>query len=102
MKVIHADIMAKTNDRSYDPNADHDLLVRLDTKFEGMAIDIKDLKDGTAQMLAKVQLQVEENSREINNFKSGMRAMRWVLGVQAGAIAFITGLIAWFMSLIRP
>jgi len=38
---------------------DHDMLVRLDTKFDQMILDIKDLKDGIALRMSSVESRVE-------------------------------------------
>ena len=45
-------------------NADHDLLVRLNEKIEGIKIDIKDLKDGTShriEELEKCKVDIKES-----------------------------------------
>lgn len=88
--------------------SDHDLIIRLDTKFDQMAIDIKELKDGTTARLASLeqrvnaiedihnQLHVVDNAKRvetntlwINNFN-----VRWklVVGIASG-IGTIIGLL---------
>jgi hypothetical protein len=38
---------------------DHDLLIRVDTKVDQLSLDIKEIKDGTAQRLAVLESRVE-------------------------------------------
>lgn len=88
---------------------DHDLIIRLDTKFDQMASDIKELKDGTTSRLVELEQRVDtieethdrlhvtetaqtvaENTRWINDFN-----VRWKLIIAlASGISAVVGFIA--------
>jgi len=47
----------KADNIGHSGNRDHDLLVILDTKMEGLKCDIKDLKDGTSRRIETLELE---------------------------------------------
>lgn len=52
-----AKVVADKADVAHSGNCDHDLLVILDTKMEGLKCDIKDLKDGTSRRIETLELE---------------------------------------------
>lgn len=91
-----------------DAMKDHDLLVRLDTRFTDMALDIKDLKDGTAQRLAAAELKIEENRQEIgkaqrriDNWETTVKVLRWSVGIIGTAVTFIIATLTGLLDLFR-
>ena len=108
--------MTKLNNQNA---SDHDLLIKLDTKVDNLALDIKELKDGLTVRMAAIELKVvgydkiiaeadptgtkkkvDELGAEIHDFKTTVGIYRVIAGVIGGFIFFlISQLPAWLRGI---
>jgi hypothetical protein len=76
--------------------ADHDLLIRLETKMDQVIGDVKDLKDGTQRRLDALE-NVKVNREEFSNFvkdhEARVRRIERLGALIAGALAVLQFLI---------
>lgn len=99
---------------------DHDLLIRLESKVDGLVIDIKDLKDGTSQKIAdhEARLKVIELSHEkidpekaieelhlasqwIHDFKLTWKITLGIAGGVGAAISFFIDLLLNSLKILK-
>ena len=57
IKVIAAAAAEALKVQNVKTEGDHDLIIKLDTKMDALSVDIKDLKEGTAERIANLELQ---------------------------------------------
>ena len=69
---------------------DHDLIVELKTKIEGIRDDIKDLKDGTTAKIAEHELRL--NTLETNNTR-----LTVLFSVGSGLVALLVSLLTYHL-----
>lgn len=53
------------NKKNADGNSDHDLIIKLDTKMDGLKEDIKNLNDGTTKQINDHETRIRSNSADI-------------------------------------
>lgn len=87
---------------------DHDSLVRIEEVMKGIALDVRDLKDGTAVRLAEIEMRMKENrtkidanAAEIDRFKTALNVGKWIVGVQTATISFMLASLSGVIDLFR-
>lgn len=87
---------------------DHDTLIRVETKMDGIVSDIKEMKDGTSKTLADHELRIQsiedivqitspletvkdfrKLQLEVRDFKTTANAFRLIAGLVGGAIMYL-------------
>lgn len=86
--------------------SDHDVLVTLNTKFDLLAIDVKDIKDNIVARIAKVETRLdsmdlyhasiplkdyEALAKWVENFRSNLKFLFTVAGL---SLAIVGGLVS--------
>lgn len=94
--------MSKTTDVAPTKQAsDHDLLIVLSTKFDVMASDIKDLKDGTTSQIAINSKRLTEVEKQQDEMRTIVRTLRWLVlaisGVVTLVVATLSGVVDVFI-----
>src|SRR5581483_7111988 len=98
---------------------DHDTLIRLETKFDQMLNDIKEVKDGTAARLSALEIRmadVEKIHNEINpietakkveglalwrsNIEANLRLSMAVSGFFGAIVGFVLAILTVVLNLI--
>lgn len=86
-KKVITDAAATANTKTGN---DHDLLVILNTKMEGLKVDIQDLKDGTSTKINDHEVRL--NALETNNTKITV-----MLGIGIGILTLLVSLLVWHL-----
>lgn len=95
--------------------SDHDMLIRLDTKFDNLAIQMKTATDGLATRIvaletkadqvdvyhAKIDLnRFEEDAKWIEGFRSNLKLFIFIgLPIYGAVIAFVSKLISNYLGI---
>ena len=69
---------------------DHDLLIELKTKLEGIREDIKNLSDGTTKQIADHELR-------INNLETDKTRTTVMLSIGVGILSLLVSLLVWHL-----
>jgi formylmethanofuran dehydrogenase subunit B len=69
---------------------DHDLIVELKTKIEGIRDDIKDLKDGTTERIANHELR-------LNTLETEKTRTTVMLSIGVGILTLLVSLLVWHL-----
>lgn len=71
---------------------DHDLVVTLNAKFDAMAQDIRELKDGTTIQLSRNTEKIDKLEKKQNEIFTSLKVIRWSLGIISGIVLAIIAL----------
>jgi hypothetical protein len=69
---------------------DHDLIVELKTKIEGIRDDIKDLKDGTTEKIADHEIR-------LTNLETEKTKTTVLLSIGIGILTLLVSLLVWHL-----
>lgn len=88
--------MTELNEKTNSINLkDHDLLIRLNTKMEGIEVSIKDLRDG---LIKRVEI-LENRANDNDTFHTEIKTMMKVWGIViAGIMAIIQIVLKFFFK----
>lgn len=75
---------------------DHDLLIRLEAKLDQVIVDVKELKDGTTQRIASLELRVGEVENWIRTQKLNFK---WVVTIATAIGAVISFVVSQLVSI---
>lgn len=70
-------------------SSDHDTIIRVETKMDAMASDIKEIKDGTTAKLTDHELRIKKIEDDVLVAKTNVSAYRVMGGVIGGAIMYL-------------
>lgn len=69
---------------------DHDLLIRLETKMEGLKSDIRDLKDGTNNKIA-------DHEKRLGALESSKTRQNTLMSIGIGLLSLLVGLLLFHL-----
>jgi autotransporter adhesin len=75
---------------SVKDGTDHDLIVELKTKIEGIRDDIKDLKDGTTEKIAN-------HETRLNTLETEKTKIQQLLGIASAILTLLVSLLVWHL-----
>lgn len=74
---------------------DHDLLIRIETRMEGLRTDIKELKDGTSS-------QIDDHEKRLQKIEKKVNSYVITLSLYAGAVATLIGILVYHILNTMP
>lgn len=87
---------------------DHDTLIRVEQAVQTIALDVKELKEGTALRIAQLEIGMKDNKKEIDElikeidrFKAAVSMGKWIIGFQTATISFILASLSGAVDLFR-
>lgn len=80
---------------------DHDRLVRVEEVVKAIAIDLKELNEGTSKRLVDVENEVEMLQRRFDTWETSVKTLRWVVGILAAGVMFVIGNISGLWEVFR-
>ena len=90
VKVVATAAKAATKLTNISNSADHDLLIKLETKMDGLKEDIRSLSDGTAK-------QINDHEVRINSLETEKTKTNTLLSMGIGILTLLVSLLTWHL-----
>lgn len=79
---------------SEQPQTDHDLLIRMDEKLNGINTAITGVKTEVTELDKRLTVQETHSNRQ----DGAISALKWALGVSISVIGLVFSVVTWWVS----
>ncbi len=75
--------------------SDHDLLIKLDTKMDGLISEMVQLRDGNAKAIADHENRIRSLEQLSDEQKGSLRTLKWVGGMVSAIVAIVEVIVIY-------
>lgn len=98
VKVIANAVAEALKTSGTQGSGDHDLVIKLGEKMDGIKEDIKELKDGTSLKIAKLELDVAAQLVMINMLKESKKTTAVLLTIGSTLLGILLWMVAYHVT----